>query len=326
MELGGSRGGLVPCRYRLKNLNCETPGVSHKSCQVPGLAPGNFFDWLLQSRLKSPRFPDMSDWNPLDPEGARRLSDARRQLHHAAQLATAFGLSYLEKKPDDSHTNLEWIEPDNALASNALGQNRIAVRVPDLTLTIGSNSFALRGNTIEGAGEWARTTLTGSGLDGARYTLKRHYEIPDHPVASGAKFDASDNDLRQLSGWYSNAVSAFEKVRARDPKASEVRCWPHHFDIATLIVPAEGKSVGVGMEPGDTYYDEPYFYVNMYPSPGADELPEPPDGGGMWHTREWIGAVLPASQVRANASEQQSQVDQFLQSAINTAKRIVTRA
>src|SRR4051812_30076366 len=43
------------------------------------------------------------------PETATRLSDARRQLHHAAQFATAAGISYLPARPDDSHTNLEWL-------------------------------------------------------------------------------------------------------------------------------------------------------------------------------------------------------------------------
>jgi hypothetical protein len=268
----------------------------------------------------------MTTWKPLDTSHAGQLSDARRQLHHAAQLATAFGISYLPKKPDDSHTNLEWIEADSALASNPLGVNRVAIRVPDLTLMIGGESLPLHGKTMEGAAQWLRARLSDAGLDGDKYTLERHYEIPDHPVASGAKFDAHDNDLGQLSGWYSNAAGAFEKIRSRDPNVSDIRCWPHHFDIATLIVPGVGKSVGVGLEPGDTYYDEPYFYVNMYPSPGADELPDPPEGNGQWHTKEWIGAVLPGSRVRSNASEQESQVDEFLQSAINTAKRIVTRA
>jgi len=268
----------------------------------------------------------MTTWKAVDPSAAGRLSDARRQLHHAAQLATAFGISFLPKKPDDSHTNLEWIEADNALASNSLGENRIAIRIPDLTLMCGGKSLPLRGTTIANAAEWVRARLSDAGLDGDKYTLERHYEIPDHPVASGAKFDAQGDDLGQLSHWYSNAASVFDKIRSRDPNASDIRCWPHHFDIATLIVPGVGKSVGVGLEPGDTYYDEPYFYVNMYPSPAANELPEPPDGGGMWHTKEWIGAVLPGSRVRSDASEQESQVDQFLQSAINTAKRIVTRA
>ena len=268
----------------------------------------------------------MARWKSVNPGAAKRLSDARKQLHHAAHLATAFGISYLPKKPDDSHTNLEWIESQQSLASNSLERKRISIRVPDLTIFVEDESLALRGNTLDEAAEWVRRVLDDRGLNGSKYTLKRHYEIPTHPVAKGARFDARDDDLDQLASWYSNAARELEAIRASDSHASEVRCWPHHFDIATLITPAEGKSVGVGLEPGDHYYDEPYFYVNIHPAPDAKSLPDSLDGSGMWHTKEWIGAVLPGSMLTSDAQSQQSQVQRFLQSAIDTAKRIVTQA
>ncbi len=266
----------------------------------------------------------MSTWKPIDPGAATQLSDARRQLHHAVQLATAFGISYLPKKPDDSHTNLEWIESDAALASNSLYGHRVAVRVSDLTLLVGAEALPLRFNTMEGAAEWARQVLKRAGLDGSRYTLARHYEIPSHPVGAGARFDAGDEDLEQLAAWYSDAAAELEELKSRDSRASDVRCWPHHFDIATLIVPSEGKSVGAGLEPGDNYYDEPYFYVNMYPAPDADALPDSIEGDGMWHRKEWIGAVLPGSRVASDPSAQKSQVDRFLHSSVDIAIRLVT--
>ncbi len=268
----------------------------------------------------------MSNWKPINPDAAKSLGDARKQLHHAAQLATAFGISYLPKKPDDSHTNLEWIESEQALASNALDGKRISIRIPDLAVLIGAKSLPLRDITMESAWEWIRKTLEDSGLDGSRYTLKRHYEIPSHSVDDGAKFDASDGDLDQLARWYSNAAREFEIIRASDSQASDVRCWPHHFDIATLITPAEGKSVGVGLEPGDNYYDEPYFYVNMSPAPDAKALPDSLEGDGVWHTKEWIGAVLPGSRITSDSQSQESQVQRFLRSAIDTAKRAVMLA
>jgi len=265
----------------------------------------------------------MAIWKTVNPAVAGQLSDARRQLHHAAQLAAAFGISYLPKKADDSHTNLEWIESDEALASNSLDAHRIAIRFPDLTLLIGDRSLALRGQTMEGSAAWVREVLTRDGLEGLKYTLARHYEIPLHPVGNGAKFDAKDDDLRQLSNWYSNAAETFEEIRSRDSRASEVRCWPHHFDIATLIVFAEGKSIGVGLEPGDTYYDEPYFYVSMTPAPALTVLPDSLEGHGTWHTKEWIGAVLSASRLTSDANEQSDQVDRFVRSAIENASRLI---
>jgi hypothetical protein len=57
----------------------------------------------------------------LHPELARNLGDARLQLHHAAQLVAAMGISYLPHADDDSHTNLGWIDGSaSALASHVV--------------------------------------------------------------------------------------------------------------------------------------------------------------------------------------------------------------
>jgi hypothetical protein len=75
----------------------------------------------------------------LDPQIATDLSDARRQLHHAVQLATAAGISYLPAAADDSHTNLEWLDVSGMLASNVIPSTkpfRVAVRAADLTLAL----------------------------------------------------------------------------------------------------------------------------------------------------------------------------------------------
>jgi len=264
----------------------------------------------------------MTSWKPLDTARAPSLSDARRQLHHAAQLATAFGISFLEKKPDDSHTNLEWIESDGVLASNALNGTRVGLRVSDLTLVVGASACSLLGRTIDDAVDWLTRELRGAGFDASRFTTKRHYDIPHHEVDDGEPFSASPGDLEQLSRWYSNAARVFSDIKTANRNAADVRCWPHHFDIATLLSFAGGKSVGAGLEPGDVYYDEPYFYVNMYPSPKADQLPDSLEGGGKWHTHEWIGAVLPASSITSNGAAQETQVRSFITSAINTNTKL----
>ncbi len=255
------------------------------------------------------------------------LHDARLQLHHAAQLATAAGISYLPPAPDDSHTNLEWIPAVSALASHVVpapSAFRVAVRPRDLAVLLldaDSRELAmtpLHGLRLEQAADWIRKRVDRFGAEGKRFTLKRHYEIPSHAVEHGGRFDAShENHFEQLGIWYANAWGMLEELRAADTRAAAVRCWPHHFDLATLIDLGGGATIGVGLEPGDTYYDEPYFYVNRHPSPTATMLAKPLAGEGRWHRHEWTGAVLPASDVRAAAAEaQDSQVRAFLTSAV----------
>jgi hypothetical protein len=67
-----------------------------------------------------------------------------------------------------------------------------------------------------------------------------------------------------------------------------VRCWPHHFDIATLLSlgrgdPEGAAAIGIGMSPGDAYYPQPHFYISPWPAPPADALPRPPIPGQLAH-------------------------------------------
>ncbi|HEY4132250.1 MAG TPA: hypothetical protein VGM50_16695 [Gemmatimonadaceae bacterium] len=277
-------------------------------------------------------------WMPLDPARAQKLVDARLQFHHAAQLATALGISYLEKKADDSHTNLEWLPAIGALASNPVpvdhvaapgdqpinGSERKAIRVavrpqlfallviatPDLVLA----QFGLDGRTIEDAARWLRARLGQYGLDPTRFTLDRHYTIPPHPVADGAPFHDDVDALDELGRWYRDASIVLGDFAAKVPGASPVRCWPHHFDIATLIDRGNGKSVGLGMESGDQYYAEPYWYANAYPAPDFRGKFPSLDGEGAWHTAEWTGAVLTGSKM--DGPDQGAQAARFFQSAL----------
>ena len=259
----------------------------------------------------------------IDPGLAQALTDARLQLHHAAQFVASTGISYLPAEPDDSHTNMEWVESLRALAGRVIPAPqpfRVIVQPADLSLSIVGEdgqivaSTLLNGLTIDDAANWLRARIAERGADGDRLTLQRHFEIPHHDVDDGATFDTKNAAaFAQLDAWYFAAYRALDYVRSSTTEASEVRCWPHHFDIATLIDLGGGRTIGVGMEPGDQYYDEPYFYVNLSPSPKPESATAALAGGGTWHTDEWVGAVLPGSQLGENPKEQ---VEAFLDSAI----------
>ena len=272
-----------------------------------------------------------SQWQLLVPGRATALTDARLQLHHAAQLATAAGISFLKPLSDDSHTNLEWLPPLEALASRVIpapSPFRIAVRPSSLTLLLLDGdahvlqTFPLHGHTIAEGARWLSDSITTLGADPRRFTLRRHYEIPPHPLGAGARFDLTcAPDFAELSYWFANADASLRALADSTDEASEVRCWPHHFDIATLLTlpPARdgsSRSIGVGMEPGDEHYEQPYLYVNLSPKPRTESLPTLV-GGGHWHTRDWIGAVLPGSRLPPAAMDQRDQCSTFIESAID---------
>src|SRR5262249_57756656 len=103
--------------------------------------------------------------------------------------------------------------------------------------------------------------------------------------------------LAALVTWFTNADVALGTIRvevaARGLDAPPVRCWPHHLDLDTLVTVAPGCTTGVGFEPGDESYDEPYFYVSVYPAPDLATLPPLPPLG-HWHAKGFTAALAPA--------------------------------
>ena len=280
-----------------------------------------------------------SSWNRVGSVPPTGLTDARLQLHHAAQIAVSAAISYVAARPDDSHTALTWIGTLRALATEpitATHRFRIALRMEDLTLhvldekRVQTRSFALPGHTVAEATVWLREVLAQAALDPRRFTERKHYTIPPHPVAAGAVFSlAGGAEFRELADYWSNAAGVLASIAQATDGAGPVRTWPHHFDIATLIeLPDAGiggatvrRTIGIGQSPGDDSYSEPYWYVGPFPYPSTREFP-PVAGGGHWHTEGWLGAVLPASGFVA-ATDQRPQVVSFIDSAVAACRTLL---
>ncbi|HKS23590.1 MAG TPA: hypothetical protein VJZ76_12375 [Thermoanaerobaculia bacterium] len=206
------------------------------------------------------------------------LTDARLQLHWAAQLAATVGRTLAPPRADDSHTSFRWV--NGALVQE--DEFRSGLRLHDLTLLLGDREFALDGRTIDDGFAWLQSQLPG---------LRREFNepMPHHAVADGAPFSLNDRAaFEELSRCYAEAA------RLLRPIHDDVRAWPHHFDIATLLEFDGGRSIGAGLSPGDASCDEPYWYVNHTPATSRRDFP-PLAGGGTWTTDGWVGAMLPVS-------------------------------
>jgi len=130
---------------------------------------------------------------------------------------------------------------------------------------------------------------------------------------------------------FGNAALSFASIQTllieRGCSSSPVRCWPHHFDIASLTtLPAQNagsaKYIGAGLSPGDEYYDEPYFYVSVYPKPDPRLLPTLPMLG-HWHERDFVAAVATASRI-LKAKNQEVETDNFLSAAVGEAFKVLS--
>lgn len=265
-------------------------------------------------------------WLPIHGPPAQALRLTRLVLHWALQAVSAQADALLARADDDSQSNLGYAADGTALVTRALPGNWKAGL--DLTqaawILLGPDGKEaarqpITGLTLAAGLAWFQQELTGRGVAFSRAPTRREYDLPDAPYATAAFPALSSTACAGVHDWFLNGDQALRAVAATDPNAGAVRCWPHHFDIGTLItldpgVDAEkARSIGVGLSPGDGGYDEPYFYVNLFP--GSDKHTRPELPAGTWHTEGWFGGVLTGTEIQA-ADDQSAAVHGFLTTAI----------
>jgi hypothetical protein len=273
------------------------------------------------------------NWRPLDAVDQARLSSARTQAHIAAQWLARAARAYNTAQPDDGHTNLGWDDAFGGLATRALPDGaRLGLRVADLSLAVldGASAhpaqvFPLGGRGDAQARAWLGRQMAARDLDPSALDAPLPYEAP--ALASGAVYAAADlAPFLELAVWYANANGALGAIRleliARNLPAPPVRCWPHHFDLDTLVALAPGRTTGVGFSPGDHFYDEPYFYVSLYPGPDVATLPPLP-AVGHWHADQFTAAVATARRI-VETEDQKRDVEAFLRAAVEIAIRALS--
>jgi len=275
----------------------------------------------------------MSDamWRVIEGVDRPRLRAARLQAHAATQWLARAAYAYIPVQPNDAHSNLGWDDIRGGLVTHALPDGTyIGLRFRDLTLMIFTSAdptyiFRLAGRRDADVREWLGNAVAERGLDPAKLDAPLPYQLPPSKIGSIEAYAAADNAraLEELARWYANANDMIEAARhklvARHIQAPPVRCWPHHFDLDSLVQPGPGHFLGIGFAPGDDYYDEPYFYVSLYPAPDVASLPDPP-AIAHWHAKGFTAAVATATRI-AEARHQKREVEAYLQFAIDTGLR-----
>ncbi len=263
------------------------------------------------------------------------LASARLTLHWASQLVALSGSNLLAAKSDHSHTNLGWAPNLRAIVGRELPAGIcVGLQVPKLELFVlqGGDiraTLVLDGQTLETARAWLRSALAGAlQLEVPELEWLDH-EMPAHPVSAGAPFacEGREEALEELARWLSNANDTLEQFVRGNDRASPVRLWPHHFDVATLLSLVEddqdAKSVNIGFSLGDTAYGEPYAYVSPWPYP-ENRSSLPSLSHGHWHTEGFFAAVFTASNLLASGAEAQTErIDDFLLQATNAARTML---
>jgi hypothetical protein len=270
-------------------------------------------------------------WRPLGGVDAAELTEARLQAHCAVQWLAKLARAALPARPDDSHTNLGWDEQLDGFVTHPLPDGaQLGLRLSDLTLSMGGaagrpeRAFSLIGHSDAEARAWMGLAFA---ADSRALDAPPPYAIPPHAIAQGGNYGgAIAAGLRELAAWFANGQIAIDTVRramlGHGCDAPAPRCWPHHFDLATQTSfhPAHRATtayIGAGLSPGDGHYDEPYFYLSLYPAPEPSTLPPLPPLG-HWRVEDFTGAVATATAIRATARPE-ADTNAFLAAALAAA-------
>jgi len=224
-----------------------------------------------------------------------------QMMHLAAQYLATAAISFLEKKDDDSHTNLGFNPQDGALVTHPLSEvgDKLSLSYKNFTLIWSSlkenTSFDLDGSTHIEILEWL--TKVSQKFIGKEYKYELHYDLP-YNISDGYQFKLVDSDrLKQLLHLRTKAQLVLKRVLRDNHLTSDVRIWPHHFDTGGFSLLNENSriAIGLGLAIPDSVCDQHYFYIGGYEGhtpikvSDFDKLSH-----GQWSNEGFVGAVLPA--------------------------------
>ena len=277
-------------------------------------------------------------WNVLGTVPPSELLDARLEAHHAAQWIARATRAYCQPESDDSHTSMSWDSSAQALMGRPLTDDlTLGLRLENLTLLArsgrGDEYFSLIGQTEVSVDECLRDLIRYHNLDYQKLKEPGPYTLPAHRLDSGGAYGAADAKGREeFAKYYSNVTPFLEVVREAYLQASPVRCWPHFFDIATLLTfeqPGSSSSkkatIGVGLSPGDATFSEPYVYVSLWPYPPAENLPSliPP---AFWQVEGFTAVILRSGDLISEKSpeRQETKVKAIIEQGVQESVELLT--
>lgn len=254
-----------------------------------------------------------------------------RQLHYLAQCVAEVGKSWGEPQDDDSHSALF---ADGSFKAITVDDNIHAL------LELESGAIEIL-NLRETGAERLTIWTSGLTLDEVKSRVRRAVEgylgperqpavpapdLPDHPVAAGKVFEfhPGTDPRSAISELYANTQELLGRFVGRvvqlDSAGShelQPRIWPHHFDLASLLVAERdgkgnmAKTIGVGLTPPDDLEPSGYWYVSPWSKdhlPGEFATPELPVG--RWIDRgKTAMAILPVDEVWSILHDPDSSAD-----------------
>ena len=269
-------------------------------------------------------------WENINKIDLGILRNARISLHQAVQIVSAFPRNMLPTDPTDSNASLIWNSSTNGLESDPVANEggksiRVGLSLDSFTLYISVEGklvsfYEMDTRSVFQGLEWLKFELSQLDIASDTINLDLPYEIEDYDYSQSLKINS--DAFGEHCILYQNISNVLSGIVDERENALDIRCWPHHFDLATLI-PLESnsdkeiiKSIGVGLSPGDEAVEEPYIYINVWPSVDYKLLVKYPLILGEWNVEGWSGAILKYSRL-TSSTNQYEDVMKFIDTSIN---------
>lgn len=226
------------------------------------------------------------------------------QMHLAAQYLAAAGISFLEKKEDDSHTNLGFSINEGNMSTHPLNDNgdTLSLNYRRFTLEWNSknskSSLRLDKTTHTEVMKWIQITAEEANIK-KPFAYRFHYNLPYDEITSDFEFKLTDtNRLKELTHIRTLAQVTLETFLENHELESDIRIWPHHFDTGafTMLDNDSGISIGLGLAIPDAIVNDYYFYISGYRGhDGVDTSDFNSLTHGKWCNDGFKGAILPVA-------------------------------
>lgn len=278
----------------------------------------------------------MINWIKLDKIDHQILQYTRSTLHLATQLVSAAPRSFLPFAENDDNGWLAWNAKQFRLESKYFGPKlnvQAAIDFSDFKLQLLVEEMVfeeieLYKKSFQDIEKWIKNAFFKLKLDYNQYHLELPYKLDQSfPPKEDYVFDYYDPvSFKEFSKLYHNAQSVLKKARTEIiGKKISVKVWPHHFDMAILHNQTPENSIGIGLSPGDNYYNQPYFYISPYPYPMDEELNNTNPIVGKWHTKDFKALVLKYDEIFKETAELESQlVYDFLKNGIAISGKLLS--
>ncbi len=233
------------------------------------------------------------------------------QIHLAAQYLAAAGISFLDKKEDDSHTNLAWEVENNRLAThsfgngtNQVGLNLLSTNLEWLVNGTAEATIDLQTSTHSEILNWLNNQAQKHQID-KEYRYDFHYELPYPSISEDYKFQIDNTESKIYAEELNRAQTSFQSFLSENNLDSPIRVWPHHFDLGiySQLDQSENTFLAAGLAIPDTLVDGLYYYASGYKD-GKEIVTKTFKGmdRGDWRS-DWDGATLASEGVDINAAK-----------------------